>query len=576
MNYFTENKDILFNLKNMDLSSIVKLKEKNFEDYHKHNIDYAPEDYKEAMDNYHRILEVMGDICGNYISIRAESVDEEGAHYENGDVTYAKGTRENMKRLKQAGLMGFTIPRRYGGLNCPTSIYTIAVEMISRADASLMNIFGLQEIGETIYFFGDEDQKEHYLPLFCKGEVTGSMALTEPEAGSDLQSVKLKASYDDQEGHWKLNGMKRFITNGLADVALVLARSEEGTHDARGLSMFLYRRDENMKIRRIENKLGIHGSPTCELQFNNAKCELVGQRKRGLIKYVMSLMNGARLGVSAQAVGIASAAYYEAYKYANERKQFGKYIIDFPAVYSMLTDMKIKEEASRRLLYLTSYYVDYYHNYDIHLNHYNNKSPEIKEGYKKYTRLSEMFTPLCKLYTTEMANQVAYDAIQIHGGPGFMKDFPVERFYRDARITNIYEGTSQLQVVAAIGPIMKGIAYNWMNEMMETLRYIDNIDIKLLNKVERLTNIFEKSVIYMKDVEDKDHFDYNARRVCDMANMVIIAMLFLEDSTKDDRKHAVCKYWIDNITPKISSDYELLTMDMEDYFSRKDSIIRDF
>ncbi len=571
MNFYTDNKDILFNLENMDLSEIVELKENNFEDY-KNNIDYAPENYEDAMDNYKKILEVMGEICAEYISPRAASVDEEGAHFENGEVKYAKGTEENIKRLKQAGLMGFTIPRKYGGLNCPTTIYTIATELISRADASLMNIFGLQEIGETIYFFASEEQREKYLPMFSKGKVTGSMALTEPEAGSDLQSVKLKATYDENESCWRLNGMKRFITNGLADVSLVLARSEEGTKDGRGLSMFVYKRDKDMVIRRIEDKLGIHGSPTCELQFNNAKCELVGQRKRGLIKYVMSLMNGARLGVSAQALGIASASYNEALKYSKERIQFGSPIYEFPPVYSMLSEMKIMEEAGRRLLYKTAYYVDLSHSYDIALNERGIKKPEYKNAHKKYLRLADMFTPLCKLFTTEMANKVSYDAIQIHGGTGYMKEFPVERLYRDARITNIYEGTTQLQVVAAIGLVLKGIADNWMNEMMETLSSMD-VDNALLEKIEEAKTIFEKSVIHLKEMKNKAVVDYHSRRLCEMANEIIIAMLFLEDSAKSDRKKSIAKWWIDNILPNIKADYEIMNINQEDYFENKDKII---
>lgn len=573
MNFFSDNQDILFNLKNMDLSTIVSMKEDDFADYKEGKTDYAPENYEDAMDNYHRILDVMGDICGEFIALRADSVDKEGAHFEDGEVRYAKGTEENLKRLKQAGLMGFTIPRKYQGLQCPTTIYTIATELISRADASLMNIFGLQEIGETIYFFASEEQREKYLPMFSKGEVTGSMALTEPEAGSDLQSVKLKAHYDEENQCWRLNGMKRFITNGLADVSLVLARSEEGTTDGRGLSMFVYKRDEDMVIRRIEDKLGIHGSPTCELQFNNAKCEIVGQRKRGLIKYVMSLMNGARLGVSAQAVGIASQAYEEALKYSKERIQFGKPIIEFPAVYSMLSDMKIREEAGRRLLYMTSYYVDLYHCYDVALNVKKQKGKELKDSLKKYTKLAELFTPLCKLYTTEMANKVTYDSIQIHGGTGFMREFPVERLYRDARITNIYEGTSQLQVVAAIGPILKGIADNWMNEYIEdNLRNID-ADSNLLEKIEEAKTIFEKSVIYLKEHKNKDFIDYHARRVCEMANDIIIAMFFLEDSVKCERKYSITKWWIENMIPNIKAGYELITQDQKDYFEKKDSII---
>ncbi|MCG8568699.1 MAG: acyl-CoA dehydrogenase family protein, partial [Spirochaetes bacterium] len=415
---------------------VIELKEQHFAD--KDKFEYAPQNIQDAKDSYQRILEIVGDLSGNFIAPLAAEVDEQGAHYENGEVTYAKGTQEALDVLTKADLMGFTLPRKFGGLNCPVTIYSMAIEMVSRADAALMNLFGLQDIAETVNKFADENIKELFLPRFCNGEVTGSMALTEPDAGSDLQAVQLKA-FQDEDGKWYLNGVKRFITNGCGQISLVLARSEEGTKDGRGLSMFLYERDEHMIIRRIENKLGIHGSPTCELQFNNAPAILIGKRKMGLIRYVMSLMNGARLAIAAQGLGIAEAAYQEAYKYAEERVQFKQSIKEFLPVSEMLANMRLKIEAGRTLLYETSKIVDIKDGLEELIKEHPEKSNELRPQLKRYTNYAALFTPLAKAYNTEIANEVAYDGIQIHGGTGFMKEFNAERHYRDARITNIYE-----------------------------------------------------------------------------------------------------------------------------------------
>jgi 3-(methylthio)propanoyl-CoA dehydrogenase len=433
--FYNENKK--FYLSQVDIKEIVHDLENNF----KGDDNNAPESYEEAMEWYQLALENAGDICEEFIAPRAEHVDEKGASYCGGVVKWAPETYENMQTLAKAGYMGGTLPRKYGGLNMPVTVNNIIVEMVSQADASLMNLVGLQDIAVTLYKFGNEEQKNRVLPKFCSGEVSGSMALTEPDAGSDLQAVMLKAI--EKDGKWYLDGVKRFITNGNGDVSLVLARSEEGTKDGRGLSMFLYERyrDDNMIIRRIEDKHGIHGSPTCELQFNMGECELVGKRRFGLIKYVMSLMNGARLAVSAQAMGIAQSAYDEAVKYANEREQFGKAIVHFPAVYQMLIDMKAEIETTRLLLYHTSLSVDYMDMYERKAEH----GESVRDKLKSWTAKADFLTPLTKFTATEMANKVAYDAVQIHGGCGFMKDFKVERLSRDARITNIYEGTTQLR-----------------------------------------------------------------------------------------------------------------------------------
>ncbi|MFW6314325.1 MAG: acyl-CoA dehydrogenase family protein, partial [Desulfohalobiaceae bacterium] len=460
-NYYLDNKDILFHLQHMDLSRVVSLKEDDFAE--KEEFAHAPQDLDDALDNYQRVLEIVGDIAGEYIAPRAREVDRQGARLEGGEVYYAPGTRQALDRLAQADLMGFTLPRRFGGINMPKTVYSMAIEIISRADAALMNLFGLQEIADTINKFGSEEQKKKYLPKFAAGKTSGAMALTEPDAGSDLQSIMLRAK-QGSDGYWYLNGVKRFITNGCADVSLVLARSEPGSTGGRGLTLFLYEREQGLKIRRIEEKLGIHGSPTCELQFNNARAELLGRRKMGLVRYTLSLMNGARLGVAAQALGIAEAAYREADSYASHRQQFRRSIRDFAAVSEMLTLMRVRIEAARSLLYETSRIVDVAEGLEARLENQPEKKGELKEELRRYTKYASLFTPLVKIYATELANQVCYDAIQVHGGTGYTREFDVERFYRDARITNIYEGTTQLQVVAAIGGVITGEVFSRLND----------------------------------------------------------------------------------------------------------------
>ena len=461
MNYYIDNPSLKHHLHHPLMKRIVELKERGFAD--KENYDYAPQDFEDAMDNYEKVLEIVGEIAGETIAPNAEGVDHEGPSVANGRVTYASGTQVNLKAVRDAGLMGMSMPRRYNGLNFPVVPYIMAADIVSRADAGFENLWGLQDCAETLYEFGSEDQRQRFLPRICAGE-TMSMDLTEPDAGSDLQSVMLKATYSEADGCWYLNGVKRFITNGDADVHLVLARSEEGTHDGRGLSMFIYdKQNGGVNVRRIENKMGIKGSPTCELVFKNAKAELCGDRKLGLIKYVMALMNGARLGIMAQAVGLSEAACREALAYAQDRKQFGKAIEKFPAIYEMLTLMRAKADASRSMLYETSRFVDIYKALDD-ISKERKLTPEERQEFKKYSKLADAFTPLGKGMTTEYANQNAYDAIQIHGGSGFMKDYACERIYRDARITNIYEGTTQLQVVAAIRHVTTGTYLNRLNE----------------------------------------------------------------------------------------------------------------
>lgn len=539
-NFFEDNKDLLFHLENSDLDDVITIMENNFEE--SKTFDYAPRNLKEARKGYVEILKVAGEIMGNTVAPNAESVDEHGCTLHNGKVSYAEGTKENLRVILGADLGGMTLPRRYGGLNLPTSVSTMVIEMVSRADASLMNIVGLQDIGETINEFATEEIKAKYLPMFTSGKVTGAMILTEPDAGSDLQAVQTKAVLDEKTGEWHLHGVKRFITNGCADISLVLARSEAGSKDGRGLSMFIVERDDTVQIRRIEDKHGIHGSPTCEMQFNGTKALLVGKRRMGLIRYVMALMNGARLGVSAQGIGIAEAAYREALKYAKEREQFGEPIINFPAVYDMLTKMRAEIEGARAIEYETCRYVDLKKVY-TGLNEHDPENKEYKEKLKKYTNIAALLTPMAKAYSTEMANRVTYDAVQIHGGTGFMRDFPVERYSRDARITNIYEGTTQLQVIAAIGGVVNGTLDELLNDYanLDYPREFHNVAESLSSirgMLNRCINIFAEK-------NDKEFQSYFARNVVDIACELFIGYRMLKLSTKDDRKKIVVRFFVE-------------------------------
>ncbi len=537
-NFYRDNSDLKFHLGHPFMKRVVELKERFYKISEKENHgkdDIEPDEYKpchfeDAIDSYDQVLEITGEIAGEIIAPNAESVDVEGASLENNRVHYARGTVENLNALKQARLMGVTQPRKYGGLNFPVTVYSMMIEMVSRGDASLMNIFGLQDIGETVKEFADEDIKAKYIPRFASGEATGAMILTEPDAGSDLQAVQLKAHFDEKSGCWRLNGVKRFITNGNAELSLVLARTEEGTKDGRGLSMLLYERDDTVQIRRIEDKMGIHGSPTCEMVFKNSPAILIGKRKFGLIKYVMSLMNGARLGVSGQAIGLAEAAYREALKYAQERAQFGKIINQFPPVYEILTDMKVKIAALRTLYYETARFVDIYKALE-ETGHERELTPEEKNEMKKYKRRADFFTPLIKGLSSESCNRITYDAVQIHGGTGFTKDFPVERMYRDARITSIYEGTTQLQVIAAI----KGVTSGLFAEMMEEYASQKiSYDLEFLRKeLDAMKRNYVKTIEVVEKYEDQEYLDFQARRLVEMAGNIIMGHLLVLDANRD-------------------------------------------
>ena len=525
-NYYSDHPEIGFYLNHPLMARIVELKEKGFADAKEY--DYAPVDLGDAIENYKQILDITGDVAANIIAPNAEDVDLEGPHLENGRMIYASKTFENLDATRKAGLWGVSMPRRYGGLNLPNAIFSMLSEMISAADAGFQNIWSLQSCIDTLYEFGSEEQRQKYIPRVCAGEGM-SMDLTEPDAGSDLQSVMLKATWSEEQGCWLLNGVKRFITNGDSDIHLVLARSEEGTRDGRGLSMFIYdKRQGGVNVRHIEHKLGIHGSPTCELTYKDARAELCGERRLGLIKYVMALMNGARLGIGAQSVGLSQEAYNEAVAYASERAQFGQKINRFPGVYDMLSRMKAKLDASRSLLYQTSRYVDVYKALED-IQRERKLEPEERAEMKTFSRLADAFTPLCKGMSSEYANQNAYDAISVHGGSGFIMEYKSQRLYRDARIFSIYEGTTQLQVVAAIRYITNGTYLGIMNEMLQE-NVLPELE-PLKARVAKLVGIFSECVAKVREAGDSELQDFLARRLYDMTGEIVMSLLLLRDAT---------------------------------------------
>jgi len=557
-NFFTENEDIVFNFKTMDLATLAGFMEDGYK--YAREFDYAPENADDAIDNYWRILDMLGELSGEFIAEQAEDVDREGNHLlEDGSVKYAEGIRKDLDMLAKGQVMGFTLPYRFGGLNCPNLIYTMANEIVSRADASLMNIFGLQGIAETINAYASEELKQAYLPAFAEGKTTGAMVLTEPDAGSDLQAVKT-IGYQDQNGNWYLRGVKRFITNGCGDVLLVLARSEQDRAGGLGLSLFLCERGPRVKIRRLEDKLGIHGSPTCEIFFDDAPCHLIGERQRGLVTYVMSLMNGARVGIAAQSLGIAEAAYSVAREYAHTRRQFDVAIEQFPAVREILMEMKIAIEAARALTYECARVVDYerWYLWQTETGTVTDKAQrrQLKENSRRYRRLAAMLTPMCKYLASEMCNKVAYDAMQILGGSGYMRDYPVERNYRDARITSIYEGTSQLQIVAAVRGVASGTANKAFDEFaqMDWPESHKNLVEMLIQAAQKLSD-----TLTVVKAQGAEYMDLYGRRIVDVASDIYIGYLFLQQARYNDRKEAVARRFITTALPRIETNCRLIS-----------------
>jgi alkylation response protein AidB-like acyl-CoA dehydrogenase len=544
-NFFSDNLDLQFQLDNLDLEEVVDV----LEDGYRYRGEYAaaPRNYRDAMDNCRVLLNILGEICANEVAPRAAEADEQGAVLEDGVVSYAAATTDAIELLRQAELLGVMLPWEYGGLNLPETIFMMMIEIVSRAEPGLMSVFGLQEISATVAEYGDEELKADLLPRFASGEVTGAMVLTEPDAGSDLGSVQTRATYDEEAGTWRLNGVKRFITNGCADILLVLARSEEGSNDARGLSMFAVEADDSLIVRRIENKLGLHSSPTCELQFNNTPARLLGKRRFGLIRYAMSMMSGARIAVAAQALGIAEAAYRDAHEYARKRIQFDQSIDRIPAVYRMLLQMRSEIEATRSLVYETGVWVDLKKAYERRAAS-RELSPEERKRRKQAERLANVLTPLAKYFATEMGNRVGYQAMQVHGGAGYMKEFDVERRFRDVRVTNIYEGTSQLQVVAATGPLMGHALDGWLKEQagLEHGKQLQG----LKEKVEEATALLNRSIDHLKE-QDRTVIDYYAADLADVALGVVNSWLVLKDARESDRKRQLARVYIADVVPRI-------------------------
>lgn len=555
-NFFLDNEDIKFYMNTMDLRYLAQIQE----DFAQNgDADYVPTDMDDCVDGYWRILEIAGQISAETLAPHAEQVDEEGNTLNpDGTVTLHPLVAENLRRCTQGDLMGFTLPRRYGGLNCPSLIYTMATEIISRGDVSFMNMFGLQGIAETINAFASQEIKDETLPRFCSGEVTGAMVLTEPDAGSDLQAVRLRADYDEVSGQWYLNGVKRFITNGCGEILLTLARSEHDIDDGRGLSLFISERCEQVKVRHLEHKLGIHGSPTCELVFTNCPARLIGERQRGLITYVMALMNGARLGIAAQSLGVAEAAYRLARTYANSREQFGGPIENLPPVAELITDARVSIEAARALAYETAFICDQEHN-ALRLTEGDvegvpaDKVKHLKQLARQLKRLNAMMTPMSKYYASEMCNKVTYDAIQVLGGSGYMRDYAAERYARDARITNIYEGTSQLQIVAAIKGVTSGVFQNYVEERYENITYVckelEGFKTQLITAKEKI----QQAVAYVKN-KTGIYMDLHARRLVDMALIVLQGHFFLRQAEKCDRKRAILKYFLARELPVLDKN----------------------
>jgi len=554
-NFFTDNPDLQFRLDQLDLREALELKEKGYGEAEEYPV--APRNYADAKDNYEIILGVMGEICGERVAPRAAEADEEGAHFEDGVVTYAAPTMDAIAAFRQAGLFGAMLPREFGGLNLPESIYSMLVEIVARAESGLMTVYGLQEIASCLEEYGDPETKARVLPRFSRGEVSGAMVLTEADAGSDLGSVNTKATLDEATGQWHLNGVKRFITNGLADVSLVLARSEEGSTDARGLSMFLVEKDDTVKIRRIEHKMGIRSSPTCEIQYNNTPAILVGKRRFGLMRYSMNLMNGARLAVGAQALGIAEAAYREADQYSKERIQFGKPIRSLPAVGRLLLSMKVDLEASRALLAETARWVDLWKVYEKAAGDGGSEvDPAIRARLKACQTLAETLTPMVKYCSTEMGNRVCYQSMQVHGGVGYMKEFNIERLFRDVRITNIYEGTSQLQVVAAIGKLLNRSLDPLLAEWAAA-EYPEDMAAEKATLVE-LTGVYQKAVDALKAQPDRDKVDYYACDLVDQAVWLTCAWLLLRDTNFLESKKSIARAYVASIAPRLHAAAEVV------------------
>ena len=566
MNFYSDNKELQFYLNHPLIKRIVEMKEQGFTRCDEAN--YAPVDFEEAMLGYEQVLHLVGELSADVVAPNAAKIEEEGPKAVDGRVIYAPATEDDFDIFRKAGLMGVSLPRCYGGLNFPTAVFTMIQELVCRADAGFGNLWGLQDCATTIYNFGDDRQRDYYLPKVAAG-ATMSMDLTEPDAGSDLQSARLKATYSEADNCWYLDGMKRFITNGDSDIHLVLARSEEGSVDGRGLSLFICEKScGKVRTRRIEDKMGIHGSPTCEVVFDHAPAELCGARRMGLIKYVMSLMNGARLGIATQSVGLAQAAYSEAVEYAHSRKQFGKAIIELPPVYEMIGTMHARLSAARSLLYETARNVDMSYQF-ADLARERTLTPGERIESKAFSKKADALTPLIKGMGSEIANMNAYDSVQVHGGSGYMRDYLCERLYRDARITSIYEGTTQLQVVAAIRYATSG----YYSELLDEYLAVEPAEslAPLYARIKEMSALYKSALENVQQFASQEVLDFLARRLYEMVAYSTMSALLLRDAIADESLFGASLHrfvalaesvvaahstYIKNFTPELLTQYK--------------------
>lgn len=558
-NFFTDNEDIQFLFEHMDLARLAELVEEGFRFHDEY--DFAPVDADDAIDNYRRVLTMLGELSAERIEPTAEETDRIGSRLnEDGTVTYAPGIAQALKLLGQADLMGFTLPYKYGGINFPNLIYTMSNEIVSRADASLMNIYGLQGIADTINAYASEEIKAQYLPDMAAGKKTGAMVLTEPDAGSDLQSVKTRA-YQDAQGNWYVHGVKRFITNGCGDVLLVLARTEPEISDGRGLSLLLVERGPKVKIRRLEDKLGIHGSPTCEIAFNDAPAKLIGERQRGLVTYVMSLMNGARIGIASQGLGIGEAAFRVARDYAHSRRQFGTAIENFPALRELISDMQVDIQAARALTYFATYCVDIEIGALKKLEYGpiddEQERKHLRTEARRYKRINAMLTPMSKYHSSEMCMRVANGAIAVMGGSGYMRDYPLERHLRDSRITTIYEGTTQLQIVAAVRGVCSGTAETVINMLIDGRDWSGDLK-DAIEKIRAGKDLLNEAIAFVKDQGGVEYMDLMGRRLTDMAIYLIVAALFADQATAKESKKIILHRWLATKMPELKMNHEFI------------------
>ncbi len=533
-NYFLENEDLHNHFESIiDWNEIVEAFEQGFVDkkeYEKNGkeeFSLAPGSIKEALEFYRSVLEAGGDIAGKNIAPFVKNMDLEGLKYKDGKVTFPSSMLDAVNKVKEAGILPYSIGRKHGGLGLPCSIQTMLMEIFSRADGSLAIAIGCMNLAETIERFGSPEMIKTYVPQMVVGELCGAMALTEPNYGSDLPNLQTKA-IKGEDGVWRITGAKRFITHGcgLGDkpsIILTLARTGSPTSGARGLSFFLVK-GQDVHIAGIEKKMGLHCSPTCEVVYEDSPGVLIGEEGYGLVKYSMAMMNGARLSIAGQAMGIGVAAYYEAKKYASEREQFGKKIQKIPAVKKMLDWMDREIIAMRSILQEASRSIDLYHWKSERLKEEGVDEKEIKkdENIRKWEKLANLFTPISKYYITEQANKIAYDSLQIHGGAGYTYDYDISRIYRDIRITNIYEGTTQLQIVAAIGSVVtglgaKGILRQYLDEEMENF----SPSALLRENREKL----ETSHLLYLSLENAESKDELAFELVESATRVIIGLL---------------------------------------------------